>query len=395
MKIDHVELERAVMNFNLTREQRDIRKAAREFAEGEFPEIAQACDQEEKYPRDLVKKAAELGFIGLNLPEKYGGSGYGYLEKCIVSEEFWRVDPGLGSVVISATFGADMIELYGREEQKKKYLIPLTRGEAVMGSAITEPDAGSDVSAVRTMAIKDGNDYVINGSKIFITNGTVASYFMVICLTDPQDPSRHNRHSVILVESDREGFEANKLRHKLGIRASDTAELSFKDVRVPQANLIGEEGKGFYQFMEFFNRTRIHVGAEGVGIAQGAMEKAIKYAKGRKQFGQPLGAFQAIQFKIAEMATLVRAARNLVYEAAWKADKGEPDRKLTAMAKWFAGETAVRVAEEAIQIHGGYGYMAEYDVERFYRDAKIIEIYEGTKEIEKLIIARALLKGLE
>ena len=395
MKIEYVELERAVMDFNLTREQRDIRKAAREFAEGEFPEIAQACDQEEKYPRDLVKKAAELGFIGLNLPEKYGGSGYGYLEKCIVSEEFWRVDPGLGSVLISATFGADMIELYGREEQKKKYLIPLTRGEVVMGSAITEPDAGSDVSAVRTMAVKDGNDYVINGSKIFITNGTVASYFMVICLTDPQDSSRHNRHSVILVESDREGFEANKLRHKLGIRASDTAELSFKDVRVPQANLIGEEGKGFYQFMEFFNRTRIHVGAEGVGIAQGAMEKAIKYAKGRRQFGQPLGAFQAIQFKIAEMATLVRAARNLVYEAAWKADKGEPDRKLTAMAKWFAGETAVRVAEEAIQIHGGYGYMAEYDVERFYRDAKIIEIYEGTKEIEKLIIARALLKGLE
>jgi alkylation response protein AidB-like acyl-CoA dehydrogenase len=384
-----------MMDFKLTREQQDIRKAAREFAEGEFPEIARECDQEERYPRDLVKKAAELGFIGLNLPEKYGGSGYGYLEKCIVSEEFWRVDPGLGSVLISATFGADMIALYGRDEQKEKYLVPLTSGEAVMGSAITEPDAGSDVSAVRTTAVKDGNDYVINGNKIFITNGTVASYFMVICLTNPHDPSRHGRHSVILLESDREGFEANKLRHKLGIRASDTAELAFKDVRVPQENLIGEEGKGFYQFMEFFNRTRIHVGAEGVGIAQGAMEKAIKYAKERKQFGQTLGSFQAIQFKIAEMATLVRAARSLVYEAAWKADKGDPDRKLTAMAKWFAGEAAVRVAEEAIQVHGGYGYMAEYDVERFYRDAKIIEIYEGTKEIEKLIIARALLKGLE
>lgn len=381
------------MDFKLTREQQDIRKAAREFAEGEFPEIAQVCDQEERYPRGLVKKAAELGFIGLNLPEKYGGSGYGYLEKCIVSEAFWRVDPGLGSVLISATFGADMIELYGRDEQKEKFLTPLTSGEAVMGSAITEPDAGSDVSAVRTTAVKDGNDYLINGNKMFITNGTVASYFMVICLTNPHDPSRHGRHSVILLESEREGFEANKLRHKLGIRASDTAELAFKDVRVPQENLIGEEGKGFYQFMEFFNRTRIHVGAEGVGIAQGAMEKAIKYAKGRKQFGQTLGTFQAIQFKIAEMATLVRAARSLVYEAAWKADKGEPDRKLTAMAKWFAGETAVRVAEEAVQIHGGYGYMAEYDVERFYRDAKIIEIYEGTKEIEKLIIARALLKG--
>ena len=381
------------MDFKLTREQQDIRKAAREFAEGEFPEIAQVCDQEERYPRDLVKKASELGFIGLNLPEKYGGSGYGYLEKCIVSEEFWRVDPGLGSVLISATFGADMIELYGRDEQKEKFLTPLTSGEAVMGSAITEPDAGSDVSAVRTTAVKDGNDYLINGNKMFITNGTVASYFMVICLTNPHDPSRHGRHSVILLESDREGFEANKLRHKLGIRASDTAELAFKDVRVPQENLIGEEGKGFYQFMEFFNRTRIHVGAEGVGIAQGAMEKAIKYAKERRQFGQTLGTFQAIQFKIAEMATLVRAARSLVYEAAWKADKGEPDRKLTAMAKCFAGETAVRVAEEAVQIHGGYGYMAEYDVERFYRDAKIIEIYEGTKEIEKLIIARTLLKG--
>ena len=382
-----------MMDFKLTREQQDIRKAAREFAEGEFPEIAQTCDREEKYPRDLVKKAAELGFIGLNLPEKYGGSGYGYLEKCIVSEEFWRVDPGLGSVLISATFGADMIELYGRDEQKEKFLTPLTSGEAVMGSAITEPDAGSDVSAVRTTAVKEGNDYVINGNKIFITNGTVASYFMVICLTNPHNPSRHGRHSVILLESDREGFEANKLRHKLGIRASDTAELAFKDVRVPQENLIGEEGNGFYQFMEFFNRTRIHVGAEGVGIAQGAMEKAIKHAKERRQFGQSLGSFQAIQFKIAEMATLVRAARNLVYEAAWKADKGEPDRKLTAMAKWFAGESAVRVAEEAVQIHGGYGYMAEYDVERFYRDAKIIEIYEGTKEIEKLIIARTLLKA--
>jgi len=380
-----------IMDFELTKDQQDIRKAAREFAEGEFPEIAQECDQEEKYPRDLVTKAAELGFIGVNLPEEYGGSGYGYLEKCLVTEELWRVDPGLGSVVIAATFGADMVDLYGTEEQKKKYLIPLTKGEAVMGSAITEPDAGSDVSAISTTARRDGTDYVINGNKMFITNGTVASYFNVICLTDPDNTSRHRRHSVILVESDRKGFEANKLSHKLGIRASDTAELYFKDVRVPQENLIGEEGMGFYQFMEFFNRTRIHVGAEGVGIAQGAMEKAITYAKNRKQFGQTLSSFQAIQFKIAEMATRIQAARNLVYEAACKADRGELDHKLTAMAKWFAGETGVRVAEEAVQIHGGYGYMGEYDVERFYRDAKIIEIYEGTKEIEKIIIARALL----
>jgi acyl-CoA dehydrogenase len=379
------------MDFDLTKDQEDIRKAAREFAEGEFPEIAQECDQEEKYPRDLVKKAAELGFVGINFPEEYGGSGYGYLEKCLITEEFWRVDPGLGSVVISATFGADMVELYGTDEQKKRYLIPLTKGETVMGSAITEPDAGSDVSAITSLARKDGTDYLINGNKMFITNGTVASYFNVICLTNPDDPSRHRRHSVILVESNRTGFEANKLYHKLGIRASDTAELYFKDVRVPQENLIGEEGKGFYQFMEFFNVTRIHVGAQGVGIAQGAMERAIDYAKNRKQFGQTLSSFQSIRFKIAEMATRIQAARNLIYEAAFKADTGKLDHTLTAMAKWFAGETGVRVAEEAVQIHGGYGYMAEYDVERFYRDAKIIEIYEGTKEIEKIIISRALL----
>ena len=379
------------MDFDLTKDQEDIRKAAREFAEGEFPEIAQECDQQEKYPRKLVTKAAELGFIGLNFPEEYGGSGYGYLEKCLITEEFWRVDPGLGSVLISATFGADMVDLYGTDEQKKKYLIPLTQGEAVMGSAITEPDAGSDVAAITTEAKKEGTEYIINGNKTFITNGTVASYFNVICLTNPENPSRHRKHSVIIVERDRKGFETTKLHHKLGIRASDTAELYFEDVRVPQKNLIGEEGKGFYQFMKFFNITRIHVGAQGVGIAQGAMEKAIAHAMSRTQFGKTLSSFQAIQFKIAEMATRIQAARNLVYEAAFKADKDKLDHKLTAMAKWFAGETGVRVAEEAVQIHGGYGYMGEYDVERFYRDAKIIEIYEGTKEIEKIIISRALL----
>ncbi|UCE33563.1 MAG: acyl-CoA dehydrogenase family protein [Deltaproteobacteria bacterium] len=380
------------MDFDLTKDQEDIKKAAREFAEGEFPAIAQECDQQEKYPRDLVTKAAELGFVGINFPEEYGGSGYGYLEKCLITEEFWRVDPGLGSVVIAAPFGADMLLLYGTEEQKKKYIIPLTRGEAIMGSAITEPNAGSDVAAVATVAKKDGGDYLISGNKMFITNGTVADYFGVICLTNPDNPSRHRRHSVILVERDRKGFESTKLHHKLGIRASDTAELYFKDVRVPQENLIGEEGKGFYQFMEFFNRTRISVAAEGVGIAQGAMEKAISHAKTREQFGDTLSSFQGIQFKIAEMATHIQAARNLVFEAAFRLDRGKPDHKLTAMAKLFAGETGVRVAEEAVQIHGGYGYMGDYDVERFYRDAKIIEIYEGTKEIEKIVIARSLLR---
>jgi acyl-CoA dehydrogenase len=379
------------MDFDLTKDQHNIKQAARDFAEAEFPPIAEECDHREKYPRDLVKKATKIGLIGINFPEQYGGSGYGYLEKCLITEELWRVEPGLGSVVISATFGADMVQLYGTEEQKKKYLIPLTRGEAVMGSAITEPDAGSDVSGISTKAKKEGSEWIINGNKIFITNGSVASYFNVICLTNPEDPSRHRRHSIIIVESDREGFGATKLHHKLGIRASDTAELFFKDVRVPDENLVGEEGRGFHQFMEFFNRARIHVGAEGVGIAQGAMEKTITHAKTKMQCGKPRASFQAIQFKIAEMATRIKAARNLVYEAAFKADKGKLDRKLTAMAKWFAGETGVRVAGEAMQIHGGYGYTGGYHIERFYRDAKIIEIYEGTKEIEKIIISRALL----
>ncbi|MFP3929075.1 MAG: acyl-CoA dehydrogenase family protein [Desulfobacteraceae bacterium] len=378
------------MDFDLSKEQQDIKTAAREFAEKEFPEMARDCDREERYPDQLVKKAADLGFIGINLPEAYGGSGYGYLEKCLVAEEFWRVDPGLGSVLISATFGADMIDLYGTEEQKERYLRPLTTGEAVMGSAITEPNAGSDVASITTSAVREGDEYVINGSKLFITNGTVARYLAVICLTSPENPSRHKRHSVIVVERDRMGVDSTKLRNKMGIRASDTAELHFSDVRVPVENLVGEEGRGFYQFMEFFNRTRIHVGAEGVGIAQGAMERAIDYARRREQFGRALGSFQAVQFKVAEMATRIQAARNMVYEAASKADKGRPDHKLTAMAKWFAGETAVRAADEALQIHGGYGYMGDYDIERFYRDAKIIEIYEGTKEIEKLIISRAL-----
>ncbi len=379
------------MDFDLNKDQLDIRKAAREFAEGEFPELAEACDREERYPQGLVKKAADLGFVGISLPEEYGGSGYGYLEKCLVNEEFWRVDPGLGSVLAAATFGADMILLYGTKEQKARFLPPLIKGEAVMGSAITEPNAGSDVSAIVTSAVKDGSEYVINGNKMFITNGTVGSWFAVICLTHPENPSRHRRHSVILVERDRQGFESTKIHNKLGIRASDTAELYFRDVRVPVDHLVGEEGMGFYQFMEFFNRTRIHVGAEGVGIAQGAMELAIKHARGREQFGHPLSSFQATQFKLAEMATRIQAARNLVYEAAFRADKGKPDHKLTAMAKWYAGETAVRVADEALQIHGGYGFIGEYAVQRFYRDAKIIEIYEGTKEIEKIIISRSLL----
>ncbi len=377
--------------FELTAEQRDIRQAAREFAEGEFPRYAREADRNEACPRELYDKAADLGFFGIFFPEAYGGAGLGYLEFCLVVEEFWRVDPGLGQSLGSTVFGSDLILLFGTEEQKRRYLPPLTTGEAIMGAAITEPDAGSDITSVRTTAVLDGDEWVISGTKMFITNGTLADYLIVFCLTDPEAPDRHGRHSCILVETDRPGFRARKLTGKLGIRASDTAEVVLDEVRVPASNLIGRRGRGFHQFMEFFNRTRLHVAAQGVGVAQGALDMAVRHVKAREQFGRPLAAFQGVQFKVAEMATRVEAARSLVYRAAALVDAGTVDHRLIAMAKWLAGETGVRVADEALQLHGGYGYLAENDVERFYRDAKIVEIYEGTKEIEKQIVARGIL----
>jgi len=380
------------MDFELTKEQKDIVKAAREFALGEFPERAEEFDREEKFDFEIWKKACELGFVGVFIDEKYGGAGMGFFEHCLITEEFWSVDAGIAQSILSATFGAEMLLLYGTEEQKELVLPQLVSGEAIMGTAITEPDAGSDVSSASTTAVKEGDEWVINGSKIFTTNGTVAKYLLVFCLTDPDNPDRHKRHSVILVPTDTPGFEATKIRGKMGIRASDTAELSFNNVRVPLKNLVGKEGEGFKQVMEFLNRTRIHVAAQGVGIARAALDEAVRYTKQRKQFGVPLASFQITQFKIAEMATMIRAARNLYYEAAWSVDKGKIDPGLIAMAKWYGGYVAVRCADEALQMHGGYGYIDEYKVQRLYRDAKIIEIYEGSKEVEKLVVAKSILR---
>jgi alkylation response protein AidB-like acyl-CoA dehydrogenase len=379
------------MNFDLTEEQKDIIKAAREFAEKEFPDIAQECDRKEEFPRHLWEKACHLGFVGVFIPESYGGQGLGFLEHCLINEEFWRVDPGIASSIMSSTFGSEIILLFGTEEQKKKRLPLLTQAKAITGAAITEPDAGSDVSSVSTSAVLDGGEYIINGNKTFITNGTTANFLQVLCLTDPQAKSPHDRFSVITVETDRKGFEANKLKNKLGIRASDTAEISFSDVRVPKENLIGAAGRGFHQFMVFFDHTRLHICAQGVGLAQGAMEQTIKHVRERRQFGKPLASFQATQFKIAEMATRIEAGRTLYQKAAWLLDHERVEPQLISMAKWFTGEVAVRTADEAVQLHGGYGYIGDYNIERFYRDAKIVEIYEGTKEIEKIVIARALL----
>ena len=382
------------MDFELTNRQKQMRLAAREFAEGEFPGVAREYDRREEFPKEVWEKACELGFIGLFIKKEYGGLGLGFLEFSMVMEEFWRVDPGCGNILLTA-FGAELIQLYGTEEQKKKYLPPLTRGEAIMGTAITEPDAGSDILSILTLARRDGDSYVINGSKQFITNGSIANYLAVFCQVQPEAESKLKRFGIVLVETDRPGFSAIKITGKMGIRASDTAEIRFNEVRVPKENLIGtKEGEGFSQIMQLFNINRVIAASQGVGVAQGALDKAIQYVKKRKQFGQPLSAFQAVQFKIAEMATWVEAARGLCYQAAWMLDHGKAEPKLISIAKYLAGEVGVKVANEALQLHGGYGYIADYDIERFYRDAKIVEIYEGTKEIEKNTIARELLGKL-
>jgi alkylation response protein AidB-like acyl-CoA dehydrogenase len=380
------------MDFQFSKQQQDIRRAAREFAEKEFPEVASKMDEKEEFPFELWKKACELGLIGCFIPEEYGGAGYGVTEQCCIAEEFFRVDPGCGQCMNSVAVGSEVILMFGNEKQKQAFLSPLVRGEAITGIAITEPDAGSDVLSVTTTAERRGNEFTINGSKMFITNGSIANYLVVFCMTGPEKDRGSERFSMIVVETNRLGYESNKLKGKLGIRASDTAEVRFTDVKVPADNLVGEEGKGFPYLMSFFSRTRVMVAATGVGLAQGAMEKAIGHIKRRKQFGKPLADFQGNRFKLAEMATLVEAARNLTYKAASDVDRGILDSAMIAMAKWYSAWVAVHVADESLQMHGGYGYMGEYDISRFYRDAKILEIYEGTKEIEKEIIARSFLK---
>jgi alkylation response protein AidB-like acyl-CoA dehydrogenase len=381
------------MDFRLTPEQLDLRKAAREFAEREFRAIAKECDREEAFPLNLIGKACQSGLVGIFVDKEYGGQGFGYLENAIVMEEFWRVDPGLGSQVMCACFGSEMILLKGSEEQKRKYLPPICNGEAISAVAVTEPDAGSDVLSISTRADRKGDGYLINGSKMFTSNGDIANFLVALCLTNLDSASPYERHSVMIIETDRPGVRRNKLRGKMGIRAHDTAEISLSDVWVPEENLIGGEGRGFGCFMEFFNRSRAYVAAQGVGVAQGALEMALEYVRKSDQPGRSLPFPEIVQSKLAEMATLTEAARNLVYKAAWKLDRGQVEPALISMAKWYAGEIGVRVANESLQIHGECGYLSDYDIGRFYRDAKIVEIYEGTKEVEKLVIARQLLKG--
>ena len=384
------------MDFELTEEQMAIKKAVKEFCEKEFtPELALELDEKEEYPMALYKKAAKLGFTSMRFPEEYGGQGYGVLEDCLVTEEMCRADPGLGvAVTLGTLMLPDVLLKHGTEEQRQKYIPPLCTGEKISAAAFSEPEHGSDITRMDTTAAKSGNEWVINGNKEFITNAPVADYFCVLCQTDPKITPSHKGESLFAVDRGTPGLDATKLKGKMGIKPCVTGSLSLSDVRVPETNLIGELNKGFYYALELFDETRIAVAAEAVGMAQGAFERAFSYAKERKQFGSPIIQFEGISFKLADMATKIETARLITYKAAWLFDQGKIDPMITAMAKAYASRVAMDVTDEAIQIYGGYGYLADYHVERFHRCAKITEIYEGTTEIQKLTIMRYLLKRM-
>jgi len=382
------------MHFELTEEQKEIKKAIKEFCEKEFtPELALEFDQKEEFPMELYKKAAKLGFTSMRIPEEYDGQGYGVLEDCIIVEEMCRADPGLGAAVsLGNLMIPDVLLKRGSEEQKEKYIPPLARGDAIAAAAFTEPEHGSDITRMDTTAVKQGDEWVINGSKEFITNAPIANYFIILCQTDPDAQPSHRGQSLFLAEKGMLGLETTKLHGKMGIKPCITGSIALSDLRVPENNLVGELNKGFYYALELFNGTRITVAAQAVGIAQGAFERAFKYAKNRKQFGSPIIDFQGVSFKLAEMAIKIEAARLLTFKAAWLYDKGKVDPAATSIAKAYASRVAMEVTDEAIQIHGGYGYLADYHVERFHRCAKITEIYEGTTEMQKLTILNYLKK---
>jgi alkylation response protein AidB-like acyl-CoA dehydrogenase len=384
------------MDFELTKSQKEIQKAAREFAKGEFDkELALELDRTHEFPTKIWKKAADLGFIGVHYPEKYSGQDLGVLENIIIADVFCAQDSSIGSAIALASFASECVLRFGSDELKQKFLPAVAEGEMLSAGAFTEPDHGSDITSLDTTAVREGDEWVINGTKTFISNGGMAGFYCTMCQTDGDAQPSYRGISLILVEAEREGITATDLGDKMGIHMLSTAEINYKDVRVPVSNLIGETGKGFYQVLEFFDESRILVAAQALGIAQGAYNRALAYVKQREQFGRKLAQFQVTQHKLADMATKIELARLITYKAAWNYDQGRIDPKLTSMAKMYAARTAVEVADEAIQLLGGYGYMTEYEVERFYRDAKITEIYEGTKEIQKNTIASAILGKLK
>ena len=379
------------MNFGLTREQELVRQMVREFAVNEVKPIAAEIDETERFPMENVKKMAELGMMGIPFPKELGGAGGDVLSYIITVEELSKVC-GTTGVIVSAhtSLCASLLYENGTPSQKEKYLIPLAKGEKIGAFGLTEPGAGTDAAGQQTTAVLYGDNYILNGSKIFITNGGVADTFIVFAMTDKSQGTRGI--SAFIVEKDFPGFSIGKKEDKLGIRASSTTELIFENCVVPKENLIGKEGKGFGIAMKTLDGGRIGIAAQALGIAEGAYEEAVKYMKERKQFGRPLSAFQGLQWMIAEMETKIEAAKLLVYKAAWLKQNKLPYSVDAAKAKLFAAEVAMDVTTKAVQIHGGYGYTKEYPVERMMRDAKITEIYEGTSEVQKMVIAGAALR---
>ena len=382
------------MEFKLTPEQQEIKKAVKEFAEKELtPELALEYDQKEDFPMQLYKKAAQLGFTSMRIPEQYGGQGLGVLEDCIVVEEMCRVDPGMGvAISLGNLMIPDVLLKHGNEEQKCKYIPPLAKGDKIAAAAFTEPEHGSDITRMDSTATKCGSEWVINGAKEFITNATIADTFILLCQTDPNCQPSYRGQSIFIAEKGMAGLDATKLHGKMGIRPCVTGSLAMSDLKVPENNIVGDLGRGFYYTLELFDGTRITVAAQAVGMAQGALEKALAYAKSRKQGGQPIINYQAISHKLAEMAIKTECSRLLTYKAAWLYDKEKPNAVATSMAKAYAGRTAMEVTDDAIQIFGGYGYLADYHVERYHRCAKITEIYEGTSEVQKNTIVGYLMK---
>jgi butyryl-CoA dehydrogenase len=379
------------MKFALTAKQEMLQNLYREFADNEVAPLAAEIDETGDFPSETVSKMAKLGILGLPFPKEYGGAGADTLSYAMAVEELSRVCASTG-VIVSAhvSLGANPIYQFGTAEQKEKYLIPLCKGEKLGAFGLTEPNAGTDASNQQTIAVLDGDNYVLNGSKIFITNGGKADTYIVMAATDPSKGLKGI--SAFIVEANIPGFTCGPKENKMGIRASSTTELIFQDCLVPKENLLGREGEGFKIAMQTLDGGRIGIAAQALGIAQGALEEAVKYAKERQQFKKPIGAFQAIQWMIADMATEVEAARLLVYRAAWLKDNKKPFGQASAMAKLFAAEVAMKVTTKAVQVHGGYGYMKDYKVERYMRDAKITEIYEGTSEVQRMVIASSVLK---
>jgi butyryl-CoA dehydrogenase len=383
---------RATVNLELNEEQTLLQKSVREFAETEVRPLAKELDETGHFPRELFKKAAELGLTGVAFPENEGGAGFDHIAYTIVIEEISRCCASTGVILsVQNSLFCDPIHRFGTEEQKKKFLLPFTRGEKIGCYALTEPQAGSNAAALQTKAVKKGDKYVINGTKAWITNGGVADAAIAYVNTDPAKGEKGI--TAIVVEKGTPGFKVGKEEKKLGINATACSELVFTDCEVPAANRIGNEGEGYKVALSTLDGGRIGIAAQATGIAQGAFEAALKWAQERMAFGRPIAQFQAIQFMLADMATEIDAARLLVRKAAWKQDSGGRFSLEAATAKLFASEMATRVAHKAIQIHGGYGYSREYPVERAYRDARITEIYEGTSEIQRLVIASWVLKG--